>query len=145
MAVTTDGGQTESTFDPDAPCTARVGLSYKCFADRIRARPDPEDPANAQIERLTKAGRSEAFCREYRIGYGRTTRAFGSVADTAGGTDHESQRRWVDTFGPYVAHRAGLVYAEYACPEDAKAARARPNPFRPAAAPAGFGLRFTPI
>ena len=139
MAVTTDGNQAKSTFDPDAPCVARDGLSYKCFADRIRGRPDPNDPTNPQIERLVKAGRSEAFCREYRIGYERAIRAVEVVADTDG-VNHESQRRWVDTFGPYVAHRAGLVYAEEACPEEAEAARNRSNPFRPAAAI--FGLRF---
>ena len=46
MAVTTDGDQAKSTFDPDAPCVARDGLSYKCFADRIRGRPDTEPRPN---------------------------------------------------------------------------------------------------
>ena len=92
MAVTTDGDQAKSTFDPDAPCVARDGLSYKCFADRIRGRPDPDDPTNPQIERLVKAGRSEAFCREYRVGYERA--------------------------GLGLSHWAGLVNAEEACPEE---------------------------
>ena len=139
MAVTTDGNQAKSTFDPDAPCVARDGLSYKCFADRIRGRPDPDDPVNAQIERLAKAGRSEAFCREFRIGYERATRAFEAVANAAR-ADRESRRHWFAALGHDVAHRAGLVNAEDACPEEAEAARNRSNPFRPAAAI--FGLRF---
>ena len=142
MAVTTDGNQAKSTFDPDAPCAARDGLSYKCFADRIRGRPDPNDPTNSQIERLVEAGHSEAFCREYRIGYARHARIIDAAADSVR-ANRESRRHWFIALGHDIAHRAGLVNAEGTCPEETAAityTRNRSSPFHPAAAI--FGLRF---
>lgn len=56
-------------FDPYARQIDRSGLSYVDFHAALNGEPDPQDPCNAEISRLAKQGRSEAFCREYRKGY----------------------------------------------------------------------------
>lgn len=56
-------------FDPGARQYGSDGISYVDFHAALNGEPDPQDPCNAEISRLAKQGRSEAFCREYRKGY----------------------------------------------------------------------------
>lgn len=66
---TTADALKEGTFDPLARQIDSYGRSYVDFHAVANGETDPEDPCNAEIDRLVKQGRSEAFCREYRIGW----------------------------------------------------------------------------
>ena len=68
LRTTADALQ-EGTFDPLARQIDGYGRSYVDFHAVANGETDPEDPCNAEIDRLVKQGRSEAFCREYRVGW----------------------------------------------------------------------------
>lgn len=59
----------EAPFDPDARQVGSDDLTYVDFFDVLTEKPDPSDPCNAEIQRYRAQGRSEAFCREFRVGY----------------------------------------------------------------------------
>lgn len=69
MLRTTADALKEGTFDPLARQIDGYGRSYVDFHAVANGETDPEDPCNAEIDRLVKQGRSEAFCREYRVGW----------------------------------------------------------------------------
>lgn len=57
-------------FDPQARFVDQSGLSYRNFAAYLVGKVDQEDRCNHAIRSLKhEQGRSDAFCREYRIGY----------------------------------------------------------------------------
>lgn len=69
MLRTTADALQEGTFDPLARQIDGYGRSYVDFHAVANGETDPEDPCNVEIDRLVKQGRSEAFCREYRVGW----------------------------------------------------------------------------
>lgn len=59
----------EAPFDPSARQFDSAGRSFVDFHAALCGEADPQDSCNAEITRLIREGRSEAFCREYRKGW----------------------------------------------------------------------------
>lgn len=70
----------ESGFDPSARQVDSAGRTFVDFFAALNGEVDPQDDCNARIAALLRAGRSEAFCREYRKGYDGAAHSIEAVA-----------------------------------------------------------------
>ena len=106
----------ETPFDPDARQAGPDGLTYADFFDALTEKPDPLDPCNAEIQRYRAQGRSEAFCREFRVGYDGAKTAVAIVAK-----DKTAREYWaageIVSQSEYLAKLAGHIRANEAFPD----------------------------
>ena len=70
----------ESGFDPSARQVDSAGRTFVDFFAALNGEVDSQDDCNARIAALLRAGRSEAFCREYRKCYDGAAHSIEAVA-----------------------------------------------------------------
>lgn len=116
ICLSTSARTTDDEFDPDARQVGSDGLTYVDFFDALTEKPDPLDPCNAEIQRLRAQGRSEAFCREYRVGYDGAKTATLIVAEDKAGCEYWAAGEIV-SHSEYLARRAGHLRAHEAFPD----------------------------